>query len=42
MKTKKEIEERLAEARRLYCLVSYDTIDPERESQICELTWVLG
>ena len=42
MKTEQEIEARLAAARRLYCLVSDDTIDPEREAQIRELNWVLG
>lgn len=42
MKSKQAIEERLAESQRLYCLVSDDTIDPERESQIRELKWVLS
>ena len=42
MKTKQEIEERLAGAQRRYWLISGDTIDPELESQMRELRWVLG
>lgn len=41
MKTKQDIEARLEEAQRQYRLVSGDTIDPEREAQIRELSWVL-
>lgn len=41
MKTKEQIEKRLEETRRQYRLVSSDMIDPEREAQIRELSWVL-